>query len=113
MSSRLPTHLEAAGILRRVAADGDFATVIRKGDPERGSLLLVVTSRGRHVTCLERLLSPNGEYAWQPAGPAESAGSTDLADFLARRTRFDEDLWLLELDIAAPERFIAETTAAG
>jgi hypothetical protein len=37
----------------------------------------------------------------------------EIADFLARRARFDEDLWAIELDIAEPERFIAETTSAG
>jgi hypothetical protein len=36
-----------------------------------------------------------------------------MADFLARRARFDEDSWVLELDIADPERFIAETTHLG
>jgi hypothetical protein len=46
-------------------------------------------------------------------GPADSAGSTEIRDFLVRRTRFDEDFWAIELDIAEPERFIAETTAAG
>ena len=34
-----------------------------------------------------------------------------VADFLAKRARFDTDFWAIELDIAAPERFIAETTA--
>jgi hypothetical protein len=96
-----------------VAADGGFATVLRKGDEERGSLLLIVTSRGRHMACLERILDLCGGYRWQAAGPAESAGSAEVAAFVDRRARFDEDLWAIELDIAAPERFIAETTASG
>lgn len=83
---------------------------MRKGDPERGSLVIVVSSRGRHVTILERVLSLDGDYRWQAAGPLESAGSAEIADFLAKRTRFDEDLWAIELDIADPERFVAETT---
>jgi hypothetical protein len=110
---RLPAHLEAAGILRRAEAAGDFATVLRKGDPDRGSLLLVVSSRGRHVACIERVLSLEGGYLWQLAGPADSAGSVEIAEFLAKRARFDEDYWAIELDIADPERFIAETTASG
>ena len=113
MSRQLPTHVEVAGILRRVAAAGDFATVLRKGDSERGSLLIVVGSRGRHVASLERVLDLNGDYRWQAAGPAESASSVEIADFLAKRARFDEDLWAIELDIAEPERFIAETTSVG
>lgn len=86
---------------------------MKKGDPERGSLLLFVSSRGRHVACLERVLNLDGSYRWQAVGPLDSASSTQIADFLARRERFDEDLWAIELDIAEPERFIAETTGLG
>jgi hypothetical protein len=86
---------------------------MKRGDPERGSLLLLVSSRGVHVACLERILNLDGSYRWQRVGPGESAGSEEIADFLARRARFDEDSWAIELDIAQPERFIAETTSAG
>lgn len=113
MSERVPAHVEVGGIVRRATAAGDFAAVIKKGDPDRGSLLIMVASRGRHVACLERMLAPDGSYRWQRVGPAESAGSAEIADFLARRARFDEDLWAIELDIADAERFIAETTSAG
>jgi len=105
--------LEASSILRRAEAVGGFGTVLRKGDPDRGSLLLLVSGKGRHFACLERMLSPDGGYRWQATGPADSASSAEIADFLARRARFDEDFWALELDIADPERFIAETTASG
>ena len=109
MTERLPAALEAAALTRRAQADGDFATIVRKGDPDRGALLLLISSRGRHVACLERMLAAGGHYAWQSVGPAESLGSADLEEFLRKRTRFDEDLWLIELDVAQPERFIAET----
>jgi hypothetical protein len=111
--SRLPTHVEVAGILRRISQSGDFATVMRKGDAERGSLLIFVTSRGRHVAILERVLGVDGEYRWQTAKTPDSNSSVEIRDFLARRARFDEDLWAIELDIAEPERFIAETTLTG
>jgi hypothetical protein len=102
-----------AGILRRVAAAGDFATVMRKGDPDRGSLLIIVSSRGQHIAILERVLGLDGEYQWQATRASDSEGTGQIADFLARRARFDEDLWAVELDIADPERFIAETTSLG
>jgi hypothetical protein len=111
--NRLPTHVEVGGLLRRISAEGGFATVVRKGDPERGALLLLIASRGVHLACLERVLALDGGYRWQRVGPGDSAGSTEIADFLARRARFDEDSWVIELDIADGERFIAETTAAG
>ena len=86
---------------------------MRKGDAERGSLLLFVSSRGVHFATLERILNLDGSYGWQRVGPSESAGSAEIADFLARRTRYDEDIWAIELDIADPERFIAETKLTG
>jgi hypothetical protein len=113
VAERLPAELEVAAILRRAAASGGFGAVLRKGDPDRGSLLIFVASRGRHFACFERVLDLDGGYRWQRTGPAESAGSVEIADFLARRARFDEDLWAIELDIAEPERFIAETTSMG
>jgi hypothetical protein len=58
-------------------------------------------------------LSVSGRYSWQTVGPPESASSTAIADFLASRARFDEDLWAIELDIADAERFIAETKLTG
>ena len=111
--SRLPAHLEVAGFVRRAEQEGGFATVLKRGDPDRGAILLVVTSRGEHAALLERVLTLSGGYAWQVVGPGESAGSDEIASFLARRARFDEDYWAVELDIADAERFIAETTSAG
>ena len=112
-NERLSAAVEASGLIRRIAAGGDFATIIKKGDPDRGALLLVISSRGRHVACLERALTLDGAYRWQSVGPSESSGSDEIRDFLAKRTRFDADLWAIELDIAEAERFIAETTALG
>ena len=112
-NERMPAAVEAAGLIRRAGADGDFATIIKKGDPDRGALLLVISSRGRHVGCLERMLTLDGGYQWLRVGPGESSGSDEIRDFLAKRTRFDADLWAIELDIAEAERFIAETTLTG
>ena len=113
MSERLPASVEAAGLIRRAEGNGDFATIIKKGDPDRGAILLVVSSRGRHVACLERVSALDGGFQWRSVGPSESAGSDEIRDFLVKRTRFDADLWAIELDIAEAERFIAETTLTG
>jgi hypothetical protein len=110
--ARLSASVEATGLIRRAEAQGGFAAILRKGDPERGSLLLVIRSRGRHIACLERMLGPKG-YHWGEAGPSTADSDKDLAEFLAKRVRFDDDLWLIELDIAQAERFIAETIFSG
>ena len=110
MAERLPAHLEAAALIRRVEAEGGFGAILKRGDADRGSLVLLVSSRGIHQCCLERQLVPDGSYRWQQVGPAANADAMTLADWGQKRRRFDEDLWLIELDIAEPERFIAEMT---
>lgn len=110
---RLPAELEATSIVRRAQSAGDFAAIVKRGDADRGSIVIIVTSRGRHVALLERTLSADGRYGWNQAGPVESSESAEVAAFLQKRARFDPDYWAIELDIANPERFIAETTAAG
>ena len=109
MSERLPAHVEVAAVIRRAEAEGGFATLLRKGDPDRGAVTLVLEKRGEFCGILERELGPSFDYEWV----FKPAGSESVADFIARRERFDTDFWLIELDIAEPERFIAETTALG
>jgi hypothetical protein len=107
---RLSASIEATGLIRRTEAAGDFAAVLRKGDPDRGALLIVVRRRGSYIACLERRLAPDGRYQWARTGPADSEIEEEIAEFLKKRISFDQDLWLIELDIAEPEQFIAETT---
>ncbi|MEO6199455.1 MAG: DUF1491 family protein [Sphingomicrobium sp.] len=111
--SRLPAGLEVAALLRRTEIAGDFATVLHRGDKDRGALLLIIGSRGRHVACVERVLALNGAYEWRRTGPDDSAGSAEITSFVRKRAQFDEDFWAIELDIADPERFIAEIAPTG
>jgi hypothetical protein len=113
LSGRLPAKLEITGLARRIEAEGGFATILRRGDPDGGALLLLISRRGAHVACLERIVAPSGGYEWRSTGPADSADPQEVASFLAKRVQFDPDLWAMELDIADPERFIAETTRLG
>ncbi|HET6942110.1 MAG TPA: DUF1491 family protein [Sphingomicrobium sp.] len=109
MDGRLPSHLEVAAIMRQVEAKGGFATVLRKGDPDRGALTLILQKRGEFRGILERELGPDFQYEWM----LKSGGSDSLNDLIAKKLQFDPDFWLIELDIADPERFIAETTRQG
>jgi hypothetical protein len=113
MAERLPAQLEASALVRQAEAEGGFGTILKRGDPDRGALILMVVRRGQHSACLERALTPGGDYRWRQVGPPAGADAAALADWSQKRVRFDEDLWLIELDIPDPERFIAETTSLG
>lgn len=113
MPNRLPAHVEASGLLRRAESEGGFGTILKRGDRERGTIILHVTRRGEHHCFVERALAADRSYHWRQAGPATGAEPGLLADWSQKRVRFDEDLWLIELDVPDPERFIAEFTAEG
>lgn len=108
MTDRLPAALEAQAICRGVEAGGGFAAIIRRGDAERGSLLLLVAERGQMLGLLERRLAPDFAYHWQWA-PGSAADPARLS----ARLDSDPDCWAIELDIADAQRFIAEMTASG
>ena len=113
MSERLPAHVEAAAIIRRTETGGGFAAVLRKGDPDRGTLTMILRERGEFLGVLERELGPDFVYNWAYKEAGEQLSSANLDDFIVRKERFDPVFWLIELDIAEPERFIAETTRTG
>ncbi len=57
---------------------------------------------------MERILQPSGDYAWHQAISEAAENEAEFEKFLARRRKFDPDMWVLELDIASAERFADE-----
>ncbi len=113
MDDRLPARLEATSLVRRAQVEGGSGMILARGDPDRGALLLLIAQRGSHVACLERGLGAAGNYAWQKVGPLTGASESEVRHWSQKRRANDPDLWLIELDVALPERFIAETTSIG
>lgn len=110
--ARLASSFEVGALRRLAEATGGSAIVVRKGDDERGQVLLLISERGVYLTFLERALQASGKYAWERVGPApDQPGTTD--SFTQRRIKFDSDLWLIDLDVPHGERFIAEIIASG
>jgi hypothetical protein len=105
--ARLAPGLEVSALLARAFAVGGFGAVLHKGDPERGTIALILMSRGSGRILLQRMLQPQGHYGWESRNFADSAA---LELPLARGRSNDPDMWVLELDVPSTERFIAEMT---
>jgi len=88
-----------------VNAAGGFATVVAKGDPEAGTILVLLAERGGPERAFERMPQADGQRVWSLARTADG-DSQGFADWLDRRRAQDPDLWIVELDIAQGERFI-------
>jgi hypothetical protein len=103
-----PASLLVPAMVRQVQGAGGFATVLAKGS-EWGSALLVVHRQGAFVGAYEKVPTMSGAPSWRLAAEGDSAVST----FVATQQRFDSDLWVLELDIADPARFVPGWPAPG
>jgi hypothetical protein len=109
---RLASSLLVGALLRRAEAEGGFGTVLAKGDATAGAIAVILTERGANPRLFERMLQPDGGYGWQESirGIADDRG---LDALIERHRRFDPDLWIVELDIASPDRFAAEMNSIG
>ncbi|MEG3176755.1 DUF1491 family protein [Sphingomonas sp. RB3P16] len=117
MTRLLPTGLLVSALLRRVNDAGGMGMVRAKGDPDSGSILLILNDGSGPGRMVERAIGPLGTYALVATGPTDApddlAGAPARDAYWQRRRARDPDLWVIELDIASAERFAAETILDG
>lgn len=106
MDSRLPAYLEVSAMIRRVNAEGGFATVLSKGEQDAGTILIVLSCNGRDQRLFERMPELDGTRRWRCSKQQDSENPFEFQEYLDRRKRQDPDVWVVELDGADPERFI-------
>jgi hypothetical protein len=111
MEPRIAASVLASGLIRKAEGEGGFGAVLAKGDPTAGTILVILLEKGRNPRLFERLLRPDGRYSWLEAGGGHADDESRVPELIARRRRFDPDLWVLELDIPSAERFAAEMNA--
>ncbi|MBM3595567.1 MAG: DUF1491 family protein [Alphaproteobacteria bacterium] len=108
MDARLPAYLEVSSLLRQVQSEGGFATVLHKGERDAGTILVVLAENGGDMRLYERMPQLDGTRAWTLSRTQETEKQEEFAQYLERRANQDPDTWVLELDIADGERFIAD-----
>jgi hypothetical protein len=105
-AARLPAHVEASALVRRVNAVGGFATIVAKGEPDAGTLLVVITKNGLDSRLYERMPQADGSRDWHLSRTADRENPHDFDEYLSRRRQQDPDAWIVELDVEDGERFI-------
>lgn len=108
MTGRLPAHLAVSAILRLAESRGGYATVLHRGERDAGTILIVTLCRGSAATLYERMPRADGSRSFVAAKREDPENPQDFAEYCTRRSRQDGDLWLIEVDIADGERFIAD-----
>lgn len=106
---RLTSAMTVSALVRRAHQAGGSAMVLARGDAGAGGVLILLLDRGEAPRFVERGIGPDGTPALIASGPAAMAGEDEATAYWQRRRSRDGDLWVVELDIAAGERFVAET----
>jgi hypothetical protein len=106
LEPRLPAHLEVGALIRRTQAEGGFATVLKKGERDAGTILVVLTQKGTNPRVYERMPRADGTREWVLSRGENTENKDEMEDWLSRRARQDGDLWIVELDVANGERII-------
>lgn len=101
---RLTSEFQIAALKRLAEAGGDFATILRKGDPTSGAILLIGQIRGVNPVLFDRLPSLEGGSNWQPVTRQVEENEAEVSGYWKKRASNDPDLWVLELDVASAER---------
>ncbi len=106
--ARLPAHLEVAALIRAAEAAGGFGTVISKGERDAGVILILTMERGGNARLWERMPRLDGHRMFEVVKEQTLESTSEFAEYLARRTSRDADLWLIELDVPNAERLVAD-----
>ncbi|HEX6374159.1 MAG TPA: DUF1491 family protein [Allosphingosinicella sp.] len=111
MEARIAASVLVGALIRKAQGEGGFGAVLAKGDATAGSILVILLEKGGNPRLFERLLQADGHYSWQESGSQRIENPREVPGFIARRRRFDPDLWILELDVPSVERFAAGMNA--
>jgi hypothetical protein len=113
MRMRLKSGIWVAAYLRRCSTEGVFAAVRRRGSEEAGAIFIKVNRLDGTGT----LYGPAPQAVFDEARPAERmfsaivgreppAVEAELEARLVKETRFDPDLWIVEIEDRAGRNFL-------
>ena len=107
MVPRLKAGIFVRAIIRRAEVQGASAYVVRKGSEEAGAVYLKLSRLNGTCTILEQIRRGEGDLAWmKPIG--EAVDEERAKAYFDKQTRFDPDLWIVEIEDREGRAFVDE-----
>ncbi len=103
-------ELWVSALCRRAQLGGAFATVVRRGDRERGDVLIKVRTPDGQARLFTPGVSADGSAVFDVV-PArgESLPEAEADAMIERRTGYDRDLWVVEIEDRDGRHFLTES----
>ncbi len=106
MEARLKSGIWVKSLIRRCDIAAIGVAVIARGDGDAGAILLKLNGRDSGCTVLAQARRPDGTLVWMRATGADPVAEADADAYIARQRGRDPDLWVVEIDSAAPDAVI-------
>lgn len=95
---RLPTELWVQVHLRRCSAAAVPAMLVRRGEPERGTVLLKLNLLEAGCRVLTQARDLDGRLGWLIALDGRTVPETEADAYINRAVNRDPDLWVIEIE---------------
>ena len=105
MPREIPAHIWVSALLRRATTGGAFATIIHRGDEDRGDVLVKVTSARGRARLYAPAFNPEGPTEFERLAPEDEARVDAL---IGKRLKADRDLWVIEIEDRDGRHFLTE-----
>ncbi len=102
----LSSDIWVGALLRRVEQAGSFAYIARRGDKSFGAVLVKVLNLRTRDTYVLREAQKGEESVWMQ--PVETKDEADLDAWIARQTKYDPDIWVVEIEDSEGRHFLTE-----
>lgn len=98
MTVKLKAKLWVQAQLRASMAEGIAATVVRRGDPDAGSVLLKMNQGSAGCCVLTQVRDAEGRPAWLRGTGPDLVPEAAADAYIDRQTARDPDLWVVEIE---------------
>jgi hypothetical protein len=105
MPREIPAHIWVSALLRRAMSAGAFATIVHRGDEDRGDVLVKVMRGRGEAQLYAPAFNPEGPSEFERLAPEDETGVDAL---IAKRRASDRDLWVIEIEDRDGRHFLTE-----
>ncbi len=96
--ARLKTEIWVQAAVRRANIDGGIVTVVAKGDPTAGSVLVKINRFADGCQVLAETRDAEGRRAWYRGTGAAAVDEPTADAYIERARKRDPDLWVVEVE---------------
>jgi hypothetical protein len=109
---RLKSEIWVKAYLRRCAVNGAMGVILRHGDDDAGAIYIKIVRSDRtsalFVPAPAGLDGADFDRRWVAALKGKWLSDAEVDDVLAKEQRFDEDMWIVEIEDRDGRHFLAD-----